>query len=210
MATKASARSKGPTAKAAPKKGRVAVGARSKNGEKKTTRKSSDKSKRATPTRRGKEKPLNPPASKEPEAPAIPAAPRGRGRPKDTPDVWTPAHIEEVASQFWDYIEATPCPSLAEFCFKSLVRRQRIYEIPELLELKEFLYAKRAAALEAKGFSLTREDGPRGAFICKAISNVGDFSMVEKTENVSRVQATHVYLPDNGRGDGPKPEGEHA
>lgn len=134
---------------------------------------------------------------------------RRRGRPINTPDVWTPEHIAEVADNLWQYIERTACPSIPEFCYKHLVWRRYLYDVPELSELRELLHAKRAAYFDKSGRTLTREDGPRGAYIIRAAANVGDFSMVERTEVESTVKktTTHVYLPDNGRGDGPKLEG---
>jgi hypothetical protein len=173
-------------------------------------RKSSDSPKRArapkgTPTRKLRAKLAAIPKAKRPVA-APSTEPRGRGRPKDTPDVWTPAHIAEVADLLWAYTEATPCPLLAEFCYLNGVRRQRIFEFPELVEAKNYLQEKRAMYFDLAGRSLTRDDGPRGAFIIRALANVGAASMTEKTESFERVQSVNVYVPDNNRGDGLKPE----
>ena len=201
-------------------------GAGTKAGAKKaparaTHKKSPDRSKRARAT-----KPASKPAAKKtpikkqtikqaaaalskaltsPDTPLASPPPR-RGRPKNTPDLWTPEHIEEVAEAFWAYVELTPCPLLAEFCYAQGVHRQRIYEFPELAEIKDMLYAKRAAYLDQAGLRLTRDDGPRGAYLIRASANLGEHSMTEKTENAERVTAVNVYIPDNQRGDGPKLE----
>lgn len=117
----------------------------------------------------------------------IPAfAPRGRGRPKDTPDVWTQEHIDEVAEQFWKYIESTNCPTEAEFCYLYLIDHQRLGEIPVLRRLKDFMFAKRQAYTVNKGISLRKGDGPRGAFLQKLAANAGPFSLVDKSESTIR------------------------
>jgi hypothetical protein len=112
--------------------------------------------------------------------------PRGRGRPKDTPDVWTQAHIEEVAEKFWNYIESTDCPTEAEFCYLSLVAHQRLGEIPLLRQLKEFMFAKRQAYTTNRGLRLVQGDGPLGAFLAKLAANAGPFSLVDKSESTIR------------------------
>ena len=58
--------------------------------------------------------------------------------------------------------------------------------------------------LDSTGLTLGKEDGAKGAYIRKAVANVGEFSLVEKIESNERIEAVTVYLPDNGRSDGPK------
>jgi hypothetical protein len=210
MAKSSSANAKAP-AKKTPNKGRSAMGARSKSSH---TPKAKPAAK-ALPRPKAKAKPVKRASAKalQPKGDAVSlvaAPPRGRGRPKDSPDVWTAEHVAEVADAMWAYVEATDCPSLPEFCYKNCVHRRRIYEFEELLAVKDYLHAKRAAYLDKAGISLTREDGPRGAFIIRALANVGDHSMTEKTETTEHVDSVNVYLPDNRRGDGPAPRGEHA
>lgn len=106
----------------------------------------------------------------------------GPGRPKDTPDVWTPEHVNEVAEAMWDYVQKTDCPSLAEMCFKLHLRVQRISEFPALGEMREALNAKRLAYLERAGMTLNKDHGQRGAFLLKMACNVGPFSFTEKQE----------------------------
>jgi len=113
-----------------------------------------------------------------------------RGRPRDSADVWTTEHIAEVADKLWAYIERTACPSLPEFCYKNGIRRQRLYEFPELSEIRYYLHEKREAYYEKAGRTLTRDDGPRGAFINKALSNLGEFSWTDKSEFAGRVATT--------------------
>jgi hypothetical protein len=122
----------------------------------------------------------------KPDTPQVPDVPRGRGRPKDTPDVWTEAHIEEVAEQMWHYIENTDCPIEAVFCYRYLVAHQRLGEIPLLRQLKEYMFAKRQAYTIGKGLELKQGDGPLGAFLAKLAANAGPFSLVDKSENTIR------------------------
>jgi hypothetical protein len=130
--------------------------------------------------------------SKAPPAPTTPPptppvdVPRLRGRPKNSPDVWTPEHIEEVAQQLWEYIETTLCPTEAEFCYKYLVAHQRLSDIPVLRELKSFMFAKRQAYTIGEGIDLHQGDGPRGAFLAKLAANAGPFSLVDKSEKTIR------------------------
>jgi len=104
------------------------------------------------------------------------------GRPRDSDDVWTPEHIEEVADAMWTYIQETPCPSLAEMCYKLHLRHQRISEHRALMEMRDELHAKRLAFIEKQGMALTKDDGSRGTFLIKMAANVGQFSFVERQE----------------------------
>jgi hypothetical protein len=176
MAQKArSANAKTP-AKRAPEKARSAAGARS-------AMKTSEPSRaRMVVKRIPKPNKSAPVAPKSIESSPPESEKRGRGRPKGTPDVWTPEHIEEVAQQLWDYIEATDCPTEAEFCYKFGIHFQRLCEIPELRFLKDFIFAKRQAYTISRGIALTKEQGPLGAFLAKLAANSGYFSLVEKSE----------------------------
>lgn len=125
--------------------------------------------------------------------PAAAAPPPRRGRPKNTPDVWTPEHINEVAQQLWDYIEATACPTEAEFCILHLVAHQRLGEIPELRMLKDFMFAKRQAFTVGRGLRLGHGDGPLGSFLAKLAANAGPFSLVDKSERTIKDPAGGAF-----------------
>lgn len=104
------------------------------------------------------------------------------GRPLGSADVWTPEFIAKVAAELEKYIAKTDCPMVAEICFNLGIRRQRLYEHPELESLVNMLQAKRAIYYEKAGRRLTKEQGPRGAFIMRQMANLGDYSVTEKTE----------------------------
>lgn len=115
-------------------------------------------------------------------APEIPVVTVRRGRPKDSPDVWTPEHIAEVADLLWSYVDSTEYPTEAEFCYLHGVRYQRLVEFEELREAKEYLFAKRQANVFKRGMSLEKGDGPLSSFIKQVAANAGPFSLTEKTE----------------------------
>jgi hypothetical protein len=142
--------------------------------------------------------------------PAEKAKPRGkklRGRPLGTADIWTEEKILQVADLLWAYVEKTKYPSIAEFCYLNCISNQRLYEHLDIVAVKEMLLAKKASELEKAGMRITKAQGSRGAFIIRALANCGEFSMVDKSETKkTSVETTRVYIPDNGRGDGPKPE----
>lgn len=95
---------------------------------------------------------------------------------------WTPERIQRVLGELWEYIESNDCPTIPEFCYKYIVDRTALYQHEEFTQAKNLLIAKRAAYYENAGRILCKEDGPRGAFICKAVSNAGDFSWTDKSE----------------------------
>ena len=126
--------------------------------------------------------------------------PPHRGRPKDSADVWTPEYRAELADKLWAYIEATACPTEAEFCIKYLVHPRRMSDIEELKELMPYLFAKRQAYTIRSGLTLKTGEGPRGAFLAKLAANAGQFSLVEKLETENRTTSVNEYaLPSNGR-----------
>ncbi len=164
----------------------------------------------SAPSKSKKPPAANPATSKPRKKPAAKAKPREkrlRGRPLGTPDVWTEQKIQEVADLLWSYVEGTKIPSIAEFCYLNRISVQRLYEHLDIVAVKEMLLAKKASELEKAGMRLTKAQGSRGAFIIRALANCGEFSMVDKSETKKTVtETTRVYIPDNGRGDGPKPE----
>jgi hypothetical protein len=115
-------------------------------------------------------------------APETPLVPVHRGRPKDSPDVWTPEHIAEVAQQMWEYIESTDYPSIPGFCYLYGIRHQRLGEFEELRDMKDLLFAKRQANIERRGMRLGVGEGALGSFIQKLAANAGPFSLTDKTE----------------------------
>ena len=107
-------------------------------------------------------------------------AKRGRGRPKGTPDVWTTERKAEVVEQLEAYVKKTPYPSIADFCYKHLIRKCRLYEFPEFAFWREMLILKKTAVLEDMGRRLNRDHGSRGNFIALALGQVG-FTAVPET-----------------------------
>lgn len=98
---------------------------------------------------------------------------RGRGHPPNSPDVWTDARKAEVIKALKAYVEKTAVPSVAEFCYKNKVRKQRLYEFEEFQFWREMLTLKKEAAYEKLGRSLTRDHGSRGNFINLALAQLG-------------------------------------
>jgi hypothetical protein len=107
---------------------------------------------------------------------------RGPGRPKDTPDVWTPAHKAEVAEWIYEYTDSAAFPSEAEFCLLYGVRHQRIGEFPELIAAREYLQARRAIVIQMHALGLNKDTGARASYLNRMAANVGVFSMTEKSE----------------------------
>lgn len=125
---------------------------------------------------------------------------RGAGRPKDTPDVWTPAHKLEVANWLFEYTDSVELPSVAEFCRLYGIRFQRLGEFEELAEGREYLQAKRASAIEKAAVSTVRETGCRVAFFARMAANTGVFSLVDKVETENKNTNVQIYaIPANGR-----------
>ncbi len=94
-------------------------------------------------------------------------------RPQGRPEVWTKEYCSEIADLLFAYTEKTDYPSIADFCFKNNIRKQRLYEQPELEAERERLLAKKEACLEKLGRSLTKEQGSRGSFIIFALKQLG-------------------------------------
>jgi hypothetical protein len=67
--------------------------------------------------------------------------------------VWTPERITEVKKMIEDYTEETHVPTIAGFCSKNKIRKQRLYEIEELREALEFLIYKKENVLELGALS---------------------------------------------------------
>jgi hypothetical protein len=113
---------------------------------------------------------------KKPSAPADSPDPKkrvGAGRPPDTPNVWTPEHKVEVVKLIEDYLTRASYPSVAEFCYKYRIRKQRLYEFEELAEARELLLAKKEMRLEEMGRALTQSHGGRATFVIFALKQLG-------------------------------------
>lgn len=95
------------------------------------------------------------------------------GRPKGTPDVWTTERKAEVVAALKKYVETAQYPSIAEFCYKNLIRKCRLYEFEEFAFWREMLILKKTAVLEGMGRKLNRDHGSRGNFIALALGQVG-------------------------------------
>lgn len=113
---------------------------------------------------------------------SLPVIKRKPGRPKDSPDIWTPAFIAEVADLIRQYVEESDYPTEAEFCYVYDVRYQRLNEFPELRAAKDMIFAKRQAVTIRRGLALGQGEGALGSFLTKLSANAGDFSLTEKQE----------------------------
>lgn len=143
---------------------------------------------RAREAAKGKKKPKPPSLGRKftareiPHDPSLPVIKQKPGRPKDTPDLWTPAYIAEVADLIRQYVAESDYPTEAEFCYVYDIRFQRLCEFPELRAAKDLIFAKRQAITIRRGIGLGQGEGPLGSFLTKLSANAGDFSMTEKQE----------------------------
>jgi hypothetical protein len=113
---------------------------------------------------------------------ALPVIKQKVGRPKDTPELWTPQYIAEVADLIRKYVSESDYPTEAEFCYVYDIRYQRLNEFPDLRAAKELIFAKRQAITIRRGIGLGQGEGALGSFLTKLAANAGDFSMTEKQE----------------------------
>lgn len=169
-----SASAKAP-AKKTPKRGRSAVGAHSKAKPRKARANAKPKAKGKAKPKPGKE-PSGPaeakPASDARKTRATPPPPPEH-YPRATDIEWTEAFVEGLAQRFWEYILATPYPTIAEFCFNERIHRQRLYEKPVLDYLREFLACKKENYLERQLLYVTRDDGSRTTGLIFALKQLG-------------------------------------
>jgi len=70
---------------------------------------------------------------------------RKRGHPVT---VYTPERLQEIAAQLEKYIEETELPIVAEFAYKNNIRRDELYQHPELDNALKKLINKKETALE--------------------------------------------------------------
>lgn len=125
----------------------------------------------ASPKKRGR--PAKPISSGANSAEKVTKPKKKMGRPKGTPDVWTVERKAEVCAQLEEYVKKTAYPSVADFCYRHLVRRSRLYEFEEFAFWREMLILKKTAELERMGRTLNRDHGSRGNFIALALGQVG-------------------------------------
>lgn len=131
-----------------------------------------------------------------PHDPSLPVIKQKVGRPKDTPELWTPAYIAEVADLIRKYVAESDYPTEAEFCYVYDIRFQRLCEFPALREAKELIFAKRQAITIRRGTSLGVGEGALGSFLTKLAANAGDFSMTEKQE-IAHSGGVRIFATDH-------------
>lgn len=110
----------------------------------------------------------------------VPNLKRKPGRPRNTPDKWTPEFIASVIADMEKYTEETRFPTECEFCYTRGIHVQRLRECPELRDAAVMMLAKRQAMVINRGLRLGQGDGPLGAFLLRMSVNAGPFSMVDK------------------------------
>ena len=65
-----------------------------------------------------------------------------------SPVKYTPKLIAEIKANLDEFVETSAIPIIAEFCYKHNIRKQRLYEIPELSDSIKGLIEKKEAQLE--------------------------------------------------------------
>lgn len=60
---------------------------------------------------------------------------------------------EQLSEAFFQYVESTPIPIVAEFAYLNGVQRQMLYEWPEIADALKACIAKKEAALETMALS---------------------------------------------------------
>ena len=119
-------------------------------------------------------------AQSEMDEAVVPNLKRKPGRPRNTPDKWTPEFIASVIADMEMYTEETRFPTECEFCYTRGIHVQRLRECPELRDAAVMMLAKRQAMVINRGLRLGQGDGPLGSFLLRMSVNAGPFSMVDK------------------------------
>lgn len=119
------------------------------------------------------------------------------GRPPNTPNVWTPKHLAEVAGWIYEYADTARYPSVAEFCMVYGITHSRLGEFEELREAREYLHAKVFVQGNREAMTATKETGPRVTYINKRLANTGPFSLVEKSENIDKVDLPKIIIAED-------------
>lgn len=73
--------------------------------------------------------------------------------PVGHPIEYTPERIQQLKDDMEKYVEEHSIPIVAEFAYIQRIRRQKLYEIPELADTLERLINKKEAQLEKGGLS---------------------------------------------------------
>ena len=73
--------------------------------------------------------------------------------PVGHPIEYTPERIQEIKEAMERYIDENSVPIVAEFAYLQRIRRQKLYEIPELADTLERLINKKESQLEKGGLS---------------------------------------------------------
>jgi hypothetical protein len=66
------------------------------------------------------------------------------------PKIWQGEKLQELIAHFKKYIDETEIPIVAEFAYKYNIRRQLLYELPELSDTIKEIIEKKESALERK------------------------------------------------------------
>lgn len=73
--------------------------------------------------------------------------------PVGHPIEYTPERIQQLKDDMEKYIDEHSIPIVAEFAYLQRIRRQKLYEIPELADTLERLINKKESQLEKGGLS---------------------------------------------------------
>ena len=73
--------------------------------------------------------------------------------PVGHPIEYTPERIQEIKEAMERYIDENSVPIVAEFAYLQRIRRQKLYEIPELSDTLERLINNKESQLEKGGLS---------------------------------------------------------
>lgn len=141
----------------------------------------------AEPKKRGR--PAKPTSSAPNSEKKVTKPKKKMGRPPGTPDVWTAERKAEVVAALKSYVEKTAYPSIADFCYKNLIRKCRLYEFEEFAFWREMLILKKTATLEDMGRRLNRDHGSRGNFIALALGQVGFNAAPEQASDSEAIKA---------------------
>ena len=73
--------------------------------------------------------------------------------PVGHPIEYTPERIQQLKDDMEKYVDEHSIPIVAEFAYLQRIRRQKLYEIPELADTLERLINKKESQLEKGGLS---------------------------------------------------------
>jgi len=99
------------------------------------------------------------------------------------PVKYTDEKIQEIIALLNTYIEETQIPIIAEFCYKNNIRRQILYEIPELSDIQKRLIEKKEAQLERLGLEKNNT---------MAIFSLKQLGWRDTTETITRLDESEI------------------